>query len=148
MEQIERRSGKTICVIFLVAVDEFDTMFLEGGVEKNRLQKSAELFNLVRSFNWLRETSFILFLNKTDVFKEKIQTINIADHFPQFEGFSRDYESGIQFIENLYVPNSRQNRNRNKIFPHKTCATDTCQMARIITSVKDTILKFYIKSIM
>jgi hypothetical protein len=31
-----------------VAVDEFDTMFLEGGVEKNRLQKSAELFNLVR----------------------------------------------------------------------------------------------------
>ena len=77
-----------------------------------------------------------------DVFREKIQTVHIGDHFPKFNGksctvhnscdttkthskyldtknpiqccfflctpgFRRDYDSGIQFIESLYVSDKR-----------------------------------------
>ena len=77
------------------------------------------------------------------MFKEKIKPTNIEhpasniiDHFDSFqgecfdkindlifEGFPRDYESGIQFLQGLYVPDRRRERLRNQIFPHFTCAT-------------------------
>jgi len=86
---------------------------------------------------------------QVDIFKEKIQTIHIKDHFPEFNGFSRDYESGIQFIESMYVPDKRErerDRLRNKIYPHQTCATDTNQMRAIFDRVKDTIFRMNMRA--
>jgi len=139
-----------ICMIFLVAVDEFDTQVIYQDRARNRLNESADIFLQLRSLQWIpRETNFILFLNKVDVFREKIQTVHIGDHFPKFNGFPRDYDSGIQFIESLYVSDKRgrKEKPRNKIFCHQTCATDTEQMRRIFSNVKETILSIYLDSI-
>jgi len=147
-EIIEALSKNAICMIFLAAVDEFDTKVVLGKEERNRLQESAEIFSQLRGLQWIpRETGFILFLNKVDVFKEKILTSNIIDHFDSFQGFPRDYESGIQFIQSMYVPDRRRERLRNHIFPHLTCATDTNQMRGIFSNVKERILSIYLESV-
>jgi len=141
---------KPICMIFLVAVDEYDTQVIYQDRTRNRLRESRDIFGQLRRLHWIpRETNFILFLNKVDIFKEKIQTIHIKDHFPEFNGFSRDYESGIQFIESMYVPDKRErerDRLRNKIYPHQTCATDTNQMRAIFDRVKDTIFRMNMRA--
>jgi len=147
IEQIDRLRKGIICVIFLAAVDEFDTKFVWDDHEKNKLKESVELFHQLRSFGWLRLTSFILFLNKVDVFREKIQTIDIQDHFPQFQGFPDDYQSGIKFIHSLYTQSTQKGKGKRKIFVHETCATDTTQMRKVFGDVKETILNIYLDDI-
>ena len=57
--------GRITCVIFLAAVDEYDTYFLTaGGETRNRLTESVELFSQIQHHQWLAHTTFILFLNK------------------------------------------------------------------------------------
>merc|ERR1712107_618883 len=63
---------KITCVIFLAAVDEYDTYLLTDDNQKlNRLQESVELFKRIQSQIWLNHTTFILFLNKKDVFARR-----------------------------------------------------------------------------
>ena len=54
--------------------------------EKNRLKESIELFKKIQTFQWLAHTTFILFLNKVDVFKEKLQSSDMVDHFTDYKG--------------------------------------------------------------
>jgi len=84
---IDFLAGRITCVIFLAAVDEYDTYFLTaGGETRNRLTESVELFSQIQHHQWLAHTTFILFLNKVDVFRDKLQTSHMKDHFDEFTG--------------------------------------------------------------
>ena len=48
--------------------------------------ESIEVFGEIQNNAILSRKTFILFLNKVDVFKEKIRTANIIDHFADFPG--------------------------------------------------------------
>lgn len=72
-------------VIFLTAISEFGQVLTEN-VSKNRLQESIDLFGTLINSQYLTKSSFILFLNKTDVFKERIQKSNLKDFFSEYQG--------------------------------------------------------------
>ena len=75
------------CVIFLAAIDEYDTYLItEDNERANRLQESIEIFRQIQLQNWLQHTTFILFLNKKDVFEEKIRNHHLIEHFSDFPG--------------------------------------------------------------
>jgi len=59
-------------VIFLVAINEYD-MVLEEDNKTNRMEESLKLFQKLTGAQWFENTSFILFLNKSDLFAEKIK---------------------------------------------------------------------------
>src|SRR5690349_16639265 len=48
--------------------------------------ESLELFKLMCSCRWFEKSSMILFLNKTDLFEEKIKTIPITVLFKDYNG--------------------------------------------------------------
>ena len=50
------------------------------------MRESLALFELINNYPWFKESSVILFLNKTDLFYEKITKSKLADHFPAFSG--------------------------------------------------------------
>ena len=50
------------------------------------MRESLALFELINNYPWFKESSVILFLNKTDLFYEKITKSKLADHFPAFQG--------------------------------------------------------------
>ena len=99
------------CVIFLAAIDEFDTYILPdnkvGGLlcwwsslsenhplfvfqrQKNKLVESLEVFAEIQNNPCLKQKTFILFLNKVDVFREKILNANLIDHFSDFPGIEK-----------------------------------------------------------
>ena len=54
--------------------------------QKNKLVESIEVFRAIQNNQCLSHATFILFLNKFDVFKEKIKSINLIDHFENFPG--------------------------------------------------------------
>uniref|UniRef100_T1GVY3 Uncharacterized protein n=1 Tax=Megaselia scalaris TaxID=36166 RepID=T1GVY3_MEGSC len=79
------------------------------------------------------------FLNKTDLFEEKIITSNLEDYFPEYFGPRRDGSSAKEFIRDLYILSVDDNS--RTIYHHFTCATDTNNISNIFHSVKDTILR-------
>lgn len=54
--------------------------------------ESLELFSTILQYPWFKKKSIILFLNKTDLFEEKIRYSNIIDYFPQYKGKVGDAE--------------------------------------------------------
>lgn len=50
------------------------------------MQESLKLFNETCNNKWLIETSMILFLNKSDIFAEKIKHVDLNVCFPEYQG--------------------------------------------------------------
>ncbi|KAH7689578.1 heterotrimeric G protein alpha subunit 4, partial [Aphelenchoides avenae] len=49
---------------------------------QNRMEDCIELFNSMYHNEFLRKSSFILFLNKKDLFEEKLKHVSLAKFFP------------------------------------------------------------------
>lgn len=74
-------------VLFVVALSGYDMTLLEDGTV-NRLEESLNLFEQIVNNRWFKEASFVLFLNKLDLFREKIMssTRHLRLFFPEYSG--------------------------------------------------------------
>ena len=74
------------------------------------MKESLDLFATILAYPWFKKKSIILFLNKTDLFDQKIQFSNIGDYFEDYTGEPHDPEqvtaSKNSFVCNLYVSTS------------------------------------------
>eukprot|EP00479_Gromia_sphaerica_P009412 TRINITY_DN3961_c0_g1_i2.p1 TRINITY_DN3961_c0_g1~~TRINITY_DN3961_c0_g1_i2.p1 ORF type:complete len:156 (+),score=22.10 TRINITY_DN3961_c0_g1_i2:47-514(+) len=71
-------------VIFVAAISEYDqTLFEDDRV--NRMEESLDLFEEIINSRWFDKTSLIVFLNKSDIFKEKNSNVTIRklSRFPR-----------------------------------------------------------------
>lgn len=55
---------------------------------QNRMEESKALFKTIISYPWFQESSIILFLNKTDILREKILKSDLKEYFPKYTGWS------------------------------------------------------------
>lgn len=100
--------------------------------------ESLNLFEEICNSRWFRETSMILFLNKRDLFQDKIQTVSLRTCFENFEG-PDSYEAGCEFLQEQF---ETRNRNPDKqVYTHITCATDTDNISAVFNAVKDIIIR-------
>jgi len=124
-------------VIFCVALSEYDLKLQEDD-QTNRMHESLKLFKEICNSKWFVETSMILFLNKRDIFEEKIKRVDLTVCFPEYSG-GKDYNKASQYIQERFLA---QNENPSKIvYPHITCATDTGNITVVFNAVKDIILR-------
>ncbi|XP_071776608.1 guanine nucleotide-binding protein subunit alpha-15.1 [Centroberyx gerrardi] len=129
-------------LIFLASLSEYDQV-LEERETDNRMHESLALFYTTIHSPWFLNTSIILFLNKTDILADKIQTSDLQKYFPGFTGKKRDAEDAKNYIRKMYEQQalSRDKREERKtLYPHFTCATDTNNIRRVFSDVKDTVL--------
>lgn len=124
-------------LIFCVAMSEYDQKLYEDETV-NRMHESIMLFDEICNCQWFNETAVILFLNKSDLFKQKIKTIDLKVCFPEYEG-GCEYQAAAQYIADKF---SGLNRNpEKKIYPHITTATDTSNIQYVFKAVADIILR-------
>uniref|UniRef100_A0A3Q3LLY2 Guanine nucleotide-binding protein subunit alpha n=2 Tax=Labrus bergylta TaxID=56723 RepID=A0A3Q3LLY2_9LABR len=129
-------------IIFLVALSEYDQVLAECDNE-NRMEESKALFKTIITYPWFQRSSVILFLNKTDILKEKIVHSHLSSYFPEFTGPQQDPTAAQEFILKMY---QEQNPDKDKtLYPHFTCATDTENIRFVFVAVKDTILRHNLK---
>ncbi|XP_034026301.1 guanine nucleotide-binding protein subunit alpha-14 [Thalassophryne amazonica] len=129
-------------IIFLVALSEYDQVLAECDNE-NRMEESKALFKTIITYPWFQQSSVILFLNKTDILKEKIVYSHVATYFPEFTGPQQDDKAAQEFILKMYQD---QNPDKEKtLYAHFTCATDTENIRFVFVAVKDTILRHNLK---
>ena len=72
-------------IIFCVALSGYDLVLAEDE-EMNRMMESMKLFDSICNNKWFVETSIILFLNKKDLFEQKIKYSPLSICFPEYKG--------------------------------------------------------------
>ena len=75
--------------------------------------ESLILFESVINSRWFLRTSIILFLNKIDLFKAKLQKVSLEKYFPEYTG-GPDLNKAAKFILWRFT---QANRARLNIYP-------------------------------
>jgi hypothetical protein len=53
---------------------------------QNRMMESLVLFDSVVNSRWFMRTSIVLFLNKVDLFRQKLKKSPLVEYFPDYSG--------------------------------------------------------------
>lgn len=122
-------------VIFCASLSAYDQVLREDETQ-NRMKEAILLFEEICNSPWFRDTPFMLFLNKIDLFREKIPRVPLTVAFPEFQG-ANTYEGGSAYIRQQFLDSSNFNQ---KIYTHLTCAISTENIKFVFTSIKDTLL--------
>lgn len=140
---------------------------------QNRMHESLHLFNSICNHRYFAATSIVLFLNKKDVFVEKIKKAHLSMCFPDYDGeiFStrisakvflhwqtnelcslsrfllqgpNTYEDAGNYIKMQFLDLNLR-RDIKEIYSHMTCATDTENVKFVFDAVTDIIIKENLK---
>jgi len=164
-QRIERRKwiqcfNDVTAIIFIVACSSFNMVIREDG-KTNRLRESLELFESIWNNRWLRTVSIILFLNKQDILREKVeQGKKIEDYFPEFASYrppqdisdkrepgdSDTYIRAKFFFRDQFLRLSQKSHDgRHYCYPHFTTAVDTENIRRVFDSCRDIIQRMHLQ---
>lgn len=145
-------------IIFCVALSEYDQVLLEES-NQNRMMESLVLFDSVVNSRWFMRTSIVLFLNKVDLFRQKLGRSPLNKYFPDYSG-GNDVNRAAKYL--LWRFN-QVNRAHLNLYPQcvytsfltvsslvLTCcsltqATDTSNIRLVFAAVKETILQNALK---
>lgn len=131
-------------VIFLAALSAYDQTLYEDD-KTNRMKEALDLFKQICNSRWFADASMILFLNKQDLFKEKVQKVPITTCFSDYPGAPHDeYESRAYIKEKFESQNGigdgKVGKKHKQIYTHFTCAIDRDKVNQIFNSVQQTII--------
>lgn len=132
-------------VIFVTALSGYDMKLFEDQ-ETNRIHESLTLFDAICNNKFFLNTAMILFLNKTDLFAQKIPRIPLKTYFPKYTGPDANPDAAKKFILKMFMD---LNKSPTKmIYSHFTCATDTGNIRHVFDAVSDIIIERNLKNIM
>ncbi|CAO3616381.1 unnamed protein product [Cunninghamella blakesleeana] len=123
-------------IVFLVAISEYDQVLAEDA-SMNRLQEALTLFDSICNSKWFTKTSIILFLNKIDLFAQKLPKNSLSKYFSDYMG-GDNYELACQYILRRFLSLNTKYEAK-QIYSHFTCATDTKQIKFVMAAVSDII---------
>lgn len=127
-------------VMFLAAISGYDQSLLEDR-KGNQMNEALFLFDQISNSQYFAKSALILFLNKIDLFGEKVTSgmSPINRYFPDFRGKDNDVESGKKFFADKFKKLVRDPK--KEIYIHYTNATDTNLLKVTMRSVQDMIVQ-------
>jgi len=124
-------------VIFVAALSEYDQVLAEDG-RTNRLLESVHLFTEIMNSHWFAHTPLVLFLNKCDLFAEKLRRVPLNVLFPKYSG-STDYASACAFLCREFV---KRRADANKVIHiHVVSAIQVDLIKTAMDSVKTMLIE-------
>ncbi|KAK2755330.1 g protein alpha subunit [Colletotrichum kahawae] len=133
------------CLLFLVAISGYDQCLVEDK-DGNQMNEALMLWESIANSHWFTKSALILFLNKMDLFKEKLPTNPITAHgFTDYHGPADDWKAASKYFLDKF---RALNRNTEKeIYGHFTNATDTNLLKITMGSVQDMIIQRNLKQL-
>jgi GTPase SAR1 family protein len=137
-------------VLFVAAINEYDQMLFEDNTV-SRITEAVKLFDDVCNNAFFKRTTMILFLNKRDLFEEKLFKIPLRVRGKRNDDFQGPYANaqGVSkraAIDAATAYMTRQFTQVNRqpgrtVFAHVTCATDSDAVRLVFDACRDTILR-------
>ncbi|KAF2858199.1 G-protein alpha subunit [Piedraia hortae CBS 480.64] len=127
-------------VLFLVAISGYDHVLLEDR-NGNQMHEALMLFESISNSRYFAKAALILFLNKIDLFSEKVRSGSspISRHFPDYSGTDTDVDTAKVFFAQKFRNTVRDPD--KEIYVHYTNATDTNLLEKTMKSVQDIIVQ-------
>jgi guanine nucleotide-binding protein subunit alpha, other len=126
------------CLLFMAALSGYDQCLVED-VNANQMHEAFMLFESLVNGEWFKDKPIILFLNKIDLFREKIKKSPISAHFPDYTGGNADEEAAKTYFANRF---KAINRNSSReIYINFTNATDTNLLKVTMADVQDMLIQ-------
>ncbi|GAM21567.1 hypothetical protein SAMD00019534_047420, partial [Acytostelium subglobosum LB1] len=122
-------------VIFVAAMSDYDQVLREDE-SINRTHESLALFKEIVNCDYFKDTPVVLFLNKKDLFKEKLKRVPLQSCFREYTGTNK-YKDAAIFIQSQYLACTPPNRT---VYTHATCAVDTENIKFVFKAVRQSIL--------
>ena len=112
------------------------------------MHEALMLFESIANSKYFERSALILFLNKMDLFTEKILSgkAPIREHFPDFMGEERNLHAGQDFFAQKFRNLIRDNQ--KEVYVHYTNATDTNLLEKTMKSVQDMIVQRNLNNLM
>jgi len=126
---------RVTAILFCASLIGYDQVLREDN-KTNTMKEALNLFDAVVNDDLFHNSTIILFLNKTDLFREKIAQVDLSQCFIEYSG-GADYDKASQFIASRFM---ELRANDVHIFVHFTCAIDTNNISHVINDVKLHIL--------
>ena len=131
-------------VLFVAALSGYDMALIEDGTT-NRLEESLNLFRAICGNKFFKDSSIILFLNKVDLFTEKINNTNhhLRLYFPHYNGPDHDVSAAKEFIKETFLAYGKG----KLIKVHFTTATDTSNIKVVFESVLKVVTQSNVRGV-
>jgi len=105
---------------------------------KTRLDESLDVFEAIANLSFFKEVPIFLFLNKMDLFEEKIARIDMSIYSPGYKG-GFDAKAAVKYIKSRF---SRRTKNRNaELYIHTTTAINTQSVEFVWKAARDVLLE-------
>ncbi|KZT10357.1 G-alpha-domain-containing protein [Laetiporus sulphureus 93-53] len=128
-------------ILFLAPISCFDQM-LEEDANVNRLEDSVLLWKSIVSNPLLKKTSIVLFLNKVDIFKAKLEAgIKLGKYIVSYGNRPNDFESTSNYLRRKFAQiHKERSPEQRQFYCHFTTVTDTKSTQHILVDVQDTVI--------
>lgn len=148
-------------IIFVASASEYDQSLFEDA-SVNRMEEAVTLFADIANSRWFKNSAVILFLNKRDLFEQKIKKVDIKsegaadtpDRFLDYpHGMCTCEEAdttgcaekgcGVQPKARDYILSlfQKQYTSGPQLYHHVTCATDTGNVEHVFNACREVILE-------
>uniref|UniRef100_A0AC34F5P9 Uncharacterized protein n=1 Tax=Panagrolaimus sp. ES5 TaxID=591445 RepID=A0AC34F5P9_9BILA len=140
-QKVDRRKWATMydgidAIFFCSAISEYDQSF-EDDDDQSRLMDSLELLEQICNEPKFQNTPIFIFLNETDVLKEKLLTFPLENHFPEYTGNTE--AEALEFLKAKVK--ERCTNHPNNLFIEFICAVENETMAKILDKVFKKLLQ-------
>ena len=126
------------CLLFMAALSGYDQCLVED-VNANQMHEAFMLFESLVNGEWFKDKPIILFLNKIDIFREKLAASPVKTHFPDYHGKDTDEEAAKSYFANRF---RAINKNSSReIYIYYTNATDTNLLKQTMQAVQDMLIQ-------
>ena len=106
------------------------------------MHESMKLFASVCDNAWFANSAMLLFLNKKDVFDEKIKQSPLTKCFPEHIGGPQDVYKAANYISEEFIKVNQVDR---EVYRHFTCAKDSRNVSVVFPVSIDLIIRNNVK---
>jgi len=130
-------------VVFVASLSSYDERLLE---DENVIvmNETLNLFEEICNSRWFTKTSMILFLNKKDLFEEKLKHVKLQVCWEEYNG-ANDYSEAIEFIKLAFSAKNRH-KDDKQLYIHVTMATDPDNVKRVFNDVQHAVINSQLKT--
>ncbi|KAI0346526.1 G-protein alpha subunit [Trametopsis cervina] len=134
-------------IIFMAPISAFD-QYLEEDPRTNRIDDSLQLFTHICSHKLLKNAHLVLFLNKTDVLQAKLaRGVRVKKYITSFGDRPNEFDTVVSYFRAHFTQvHKRNNESQRVLYTHLTNVVDKKATQSIITNVRDSIFRVYLKS--
>ncbi|GAA5897770.1 guanine nucleotide-binding protein subunit alpha [Sporobolomyces salmoneus] len=123
-------------LLFLISISEYNQVLYEDETV-SRFSEATTLWSSIANSRWFSRTNVILFLNKIDLFQQKLPVYPLSDYVTEYKG-PNDYHSTSSYLVKSF--GSLYTNPAKELIVHLTCATDAAQVRPVLAAIQDQIV--------